>query len=159
MRLKRLLGSLGRRQRPAPDPTWQALRSTAFVCGSCNETHHLPFDIAFSSPDFPDLPPLEANSALRAALSAGRDFLSQDFCLNGPDRMIRTLLPFAIVGTDARFAFGVWSSVSPKAFERFAETFDSPRQGDEMELVFSWLCNDLRGAPPRSDAQPSQISK
>lgn len=136
--------------RPEPsldtDPRWRRLHDQRWVCPICKEQHKGLFDLACKRPDPWQGPAnYEPNAALAEALDGGRDFLSEDFCLFGPHRMMRCVLPMRIQGSDTIFAFGVWGSVNPEKFDEVIEYFDRSDAGS-LGPYFSWLMNQLPGA-------------
>jgi hypothetical protein len=125
---------------------WEAFCTRKYMCKSCGEIHNGHFEIAFLNPDVDNPPKLQNNNEVEIALLTQCDFLSEDFCLLGEDRFIRTVLPLPIAGTDQSFCIALWSTVNPKKFHFVLENFDSHEQGS-MEPMFSWLGNHLEGAP------------
>jgi hypothetical protein len=128
------------------DDRLRQLLANGFTCATCGERHTGLFDIAFDCPD-PWTGPKEKepNGVVRSALEAGRDVLSEDFCLMGEHRFVRAILPLPLIGTDESFAFGVWGTLSQERFVEYAELFDGD-QGEDMRPAFSWLSNRLPGA-------------
>ena len=134
------------------DPRWRRLNNRNWSCPVCGKIHHGPFDLAYARPDpYPGGEDLAPNSEVVAALADGRDILTEDFCLFGPHRIIRCILPMPIRGSDARFAFGVWGTIKPAYFDEVLAHFDDGTAG-ATGPYFSWLMNLLPGAsktPPR----------
>jgi hypothetical protein len=141
-----------------PDPRLVQLITQGFRCAGCGEHHNALFDLAFDRPDpwpapLPDTGPGPQDNApnrdLSAALAAGRDILTEDFCVMGEHRFIRAILPLPIQGAGEDFAFGVWGSLSQPRFDTYVAGFDDPSGGD-LTPAFSWLCNRLPGATDAS---------
>ena len=129
----------------AIDPRWNQLRSRAWKCTSCGETHRGLFDLGCAKPDaWPDSEEYSPNSAAKDATHC----LTEDFCvLNGEHYFVRCVLELPLVGAPGEaFGFGVWSTLSKKNFEIYQETFDSGEQGD-LGPWFGWFSNRLKGYP------------
>jgi hypothetical protein len=127
------------------DPRWRRLHGKPWACTSCGGTHAGIFDLACRRPD-PWTGPEEYSP--NAMLSTSRHFLSEDFCvLNDEDYFVRCVLELPIIGADgARFGYGVWSSLSKKNFELYAEHFDAGHR-DGIGPWFGWFSNGLKGYP------------
>lgn len=148
------------------DPRWRRLHDRNWTCPCCGDAHGGIFDIAFARPDpYSGDESQEHNSAVPDALATGRDILAEDFCVMGPHRFIRCVLPIPIIGSNEQFAFGVWGSTKPENFEHYLENFDA---GDfeGTSPFFSWLMNRLPGASndpvkasqyPQSDRQRPKL--
>lgn len=119
-----------------------------FHCAGCGHFHDGLFDLEFAHPD-PWRGPtdLKPNSAVLTALNLGQDFLSEDLCLMGEHRFVRSILPMPVLGTDHHFAFGLWASLSPRQFLIYIDHFDGP-DAAQMPPAFSWVSNRLPGAAP-----------
>jgi len=74
--------------------------------------------------------------------------ISSDFCTitheEGVDYFIRAVLEVPIHGVEQPFLWGIWVSLSEKSFNRYAETYDSPVEG---EGFFGWVCNSIPTYP------------
>lgn len=118
----------------------EQLQKGRWLCGSCDQEHGWPFDLAANAPDpWPHALEYEPNGALRM----NGDFLSEDFCvLNGEHFFVRCILTIPVHGMDDDFGFGCWSTLSRRNFEKYIEGFDSIRPSQE-ELWSGWLCNRL----------------
>lgn len=139
------------------DDRLRQLLADGFTCATCNARHSGLFDIAFDQPDpWTGPPEKEPNGVVRFALEAGRDILSEDFCLMGEHRFVRAILPLPLIGTEETFAFGVWATLSQARFVEYTDLFDSLNAG-AMPAAFSWLSNRLPGAGPaavRAELRP-----
>jgi len=128
------------------DIRWHRLTRAGFVCATCRETHVGLFDLGCDAPEpWPEAPTVEPNSAL-----VGRSHvLTQDFCIvEGRDYFIRCVCRLPIVGAaeDEYLAYGVWSTLSPRNFEVYRDTFDSGEQ-EGLGPWFGWFSNRLKGYP------------
>jgi hypothetical protein len=129
----------------ALDPRWSQLTGRSWQCASCEETHIGLFDLGCTRPDFwQDSQEPLANSAISGATHC----LTPDFCvLNNEHYVIRCVIRLPLVGGQAEyFAFGLWSSLSRKNFDKYVSTFDSGEQ-DGLGPWFGWVSNRLRGYP------------
>jgi hypothetical protein len=55
---------------------------------------------------------------------------------------IRCVLPIPVVGSEDRFAFGVWASLSEASFKRYVETYSNDDQS-KIGPLFGYLANRL----------------
>ena len=119
----------------ANDPLWQRFNDDTHPCPCCGKTYSGVFDIGYDHPD----PWPHGNRAASGheVLTAGDDWLTSDLCAWDDFRFIRCILPFTIIGTDQRFAFGPWGSVNPDNFQRYLEDEQA------FEGCFAWLTNQL----------------
>lgn len=118
------------------------------ACTSCGETHNGIFDIAYLAPaPWPGLGATEENSALPDALKNARDILTEDFCVMGEHRFVRSTFLLPLQNSDLDFGFGVWGTLSPATFDSYVEAFDL-RDSGRLGSAFSWLSNPLPGAKP-----------
>lgn len=128
--------------RPAERPlsSYCQLKQGRWRCGSCEQDHGWPFDLAAHAPDpWPHASEYEHNGALRM----DGDFLSEDFCvLNGEHFFVRAVMAIPVQGMADDFGFGCWSTLSRQNFDKYLESFDSIRPSQE-ELWSGWLCNRL----------------
>lgn len=132
------------------DPRLQRLLTQGFRCTSCDDLHVGIFDIAFPSPMYwAGSKEKEPDEAVESALTAGRDILTKNFCLDGEHRFVRGIIPFKISDRDETFAFGVWGSLSPQSFRQYLDHFFA-REAELMSPAFSWLSNRL----PQSEDRP-----
>lgn len=128
------------------DPRWQALMSQGLRCNGCNDLHRGLFDLAYARPDsWPGPEVQEPNELLGQALAEGRDILTEDFCLQGDHRILRSVLQVPIRETDQALGFGVWCTVPASLFDTVIETFDLGTQG-RIGGCSSWLMSVLPGA-------------
>jgi hypothetical protein len=56
------------------------------------------------------------------------------------------VLELPIVDHDDAFAYGVWSSLSERSFDRVVELWDDPRRAEEP-AYFGWLSSTIPGYP------------
>lgn len=117
------------------DPRWRRFNDTKQPCPCCGKSFNGVFDIGYDHPD----PWPHGNRAAsgRNILKAGDDELGADLCQLGTYRFVRCILPFPIIGTDQRFAFGPWGSVNPENFDRYVQDESG------FEGCFAWLTNRL----------------
>jgi len=113
--------------------------SFQFKCRTCDEIHHGLPAWQFDAP----IQVLAIPNAERGARVA----LTEDDCvIDGKEFYLKGLLELAVQGSPERFVWGVWLSVSPESYSRFATLFDDPeRLADEQ--FFGWLCNELPNYP------------
>jgi hypothetical protein len=127
------------------DLRWQRLQRTGVVCGSCGQQHRGLFDLACDGPEhWPGAREFEPNSAL-----GGRDhILTEDFCIiDGRDYFVRCVLLLPILGgSDQRFGYGVWSTLSPANFLRYVDSFDTGAPPG-LGPFFGWFSNRLKDYP------------
>jgi hypothetical protein len=111
-----------------------------WACSRCGAEHEgLPLDWAFPAPAY-----------WEGGRSAG-DWLTDDLCRwsddsGAPTYFIRGVLPIAVEGSTDVLAYGVWSSLSERSFERVTELWDDEALVDEPPY-FGWLSNRLPGYP------------
>lgn len=111
-----------------------------WTCSRCGKEHDgLPLDWAFDAPTYWEGP------------RADGDFLNEDVCVwtdDGGDRsyFVRGLIEIAVNDSEDTFAYGVWSSLSERSFERFMQLYDDPERTREP-AYFGWLSNVLPGYP------------
>ena len=121
-----------RKQRSLAELTW--------TCSRCGEVHEgLPLDWAFNSPAYWDGPRSED------------DYLSEDLCVWTDDDgnlayFIRGLIEIPILESDDTFAYGVWSSLSEKSYDRVVDLWEHPGRAEEPPY-FGWLSNSIAGYP------------
>ena len=110
-----------------------------YRCATCGETHRGLPDLAFEAPiHYADLA-----SAERAEVAE----LTPDFCvIREQDFFIRVCLPIPIKGTEDKYVWGVWVSLSERNFVRYAETFHRDLPPGEGPY-FAWLSNRIPGYP------------
>ena len=124
------------------DPRWRRFNDSKRPCPCCGRVFSGVFDIGFDHPDpWPHGNRAEADVQI---LEVGSDRLGTDLCEIGPHRFIRCILPFPIIGSDQRFAFGPWGSVNPENFARYVES-DTGASASDFDGCFAWLMNDLPG--------------
>ena len=127
------------------DPRWNQLRNQTWQCASCGDTHRGLFDLGCAKPDsWQDSEDHLPNSVAVTSTHC----LTDDFCiLEGEHYFVRCVLRLPLVGSAGDFfAFGVWSTLAKKNFERYTATFDSGEQ-EELGPWFGWFSNRLKGYP------------
>jgi hypothetical protein len=79
------------------------------------------------------------------------NFLSEDFCvLGGEHFMVRCVLTIPVIGVQADFGFGCWSTLSRANFDKYVDGFDSGEYAD-MGPWTGWLMNRLENFTPCPD--------
>lgn len=69
--------------------------------------------------------------------------LSSDQCvIQAQHYFVKGLIEIPVVGSNEKFSWAVWVSLSRDNFSRAADLWDSPQRGDE-EPYFGWLSTDL----------------
>lgn len=114
----------------------------AWTCACCGKQYStLPLDFAAQAPDYWfGLPQDERGQ--RAVLTA-------DFCTIDHDHhFIRACLELPILGTEKRFVFGVWVSLSEASIKRASELWDAEVIESEPPR-FGWLSTNI-GVYPRT---------
>jgi hypothetical protein len=128
------------------DERWERLRDHAWTCAECGESHRGILDLGAARPDqWQDSAPALPNSAVAGSSHC----LTGDFCiLQGQHYFVRCLLSLPLIGNarGEQFSFGVWSSLSPKNFQIYLDTFDDGEQGS-LGPWFGWFSNRLAGYP------------
>ncbi len=124
------------------DPRWRRFNDTGRVCSCCGQTFSGVFDIVFDHPDAWD----HGNRGKSGLdeLRAGEDLLARRHCRWGEHRFVRTMLVLPILGSDRRFAFGPWSSLSATNYKLCLAAWEDDDIG-RFEGGFGWLANDLPG--------------
>ena len=111
-----------------------------WTCSRCGGEHDgAPLDWAFAEP-------WQWNGG-----NSPDDWLSEDLCVwtddaGDPAFFIRGILPIPVVDSGETFAYGAWSSLSKRSFERVYELWDNPVRVHE-DPYFGWLSNSLPGYP------------
>lgn len=136
---------------------------TGTTCSNCRETHRGVFDLAVVGPEhWPG--DRDADREPNAAVRDKTHVLTDDFCIiEGRDHFVRCVLYLPIIGASGeQFGYGVWSTLSPRNFGIYRDTFDSGDQ-DAIGPWFGWFSNRLKGYPetlnlkcqvcPRSDRE------
>jgi hypothetical protein len=125
------------------DPRWSEFEG-GWICSTCDEIHAGVFDLACFAPDFWQKPEVLSENA---DLTFEGDFLSEDFCIiDGEYFFVRCVFNFPLIGSDSRFGFGVWSSLSRTNFDAYVASFDEGMQAD-LGPWPGWLSNRLAGYP------------
>ncbi len=129
----------------ADDPRWRSLNETGWTCKSCDELHTGIFDLGYRVPGVWDGKGEEGPNSL---VETHGHFLSGDFCvLDGEQFFVRCVLHLPIQGgDDARFGYGIWSSLSEANFRIYVDGFYGADQGGD-DPWFGWFSNSLRGYP------------
>ena len=123
-----------------------------FRCSCCGRlVTGLP-DLAYDAPaHYHQLPETERERRAK---------LSSDFCTidtsEGGDRFVRGVCLLPVVGSEETFGFGVWVSLSPANFERYAATFEDDDQA-KLGAMFGWLCNRLPTYPDTMNLQTTVV--
>lgn len=108
-----------------------------FRCKVCGEEHDGIPDVAYDVPAY--------FAALQEDEKEDDAECSPDLCRIREHRFIRGVLELPIRGTDERFAYGVWMSVSQTNFDRYVEVFDvDPPPPDRY---VGWISNRIEGWP------------
>ncbi|HWH54606.1 MAG TPA: DUF2199 domain-containing protein [Gaiellaceae bacterium] len=111
-----------------------------WTCSRCGAEHEgVPLDWAFDRPAYWD-----------GARNEG-DWISDDLCVWTDDvgernYFIRGLVEIPIPESGERLAYGVWSSLSKKSFDRVVDLWDDPARTEEPPY-FGWLSNSIAGYP------------
>lgn len=111
-----------------------------WTCSRCGAEHEgVPLDWAFDRPAYWD------------GGSGPGDWLSDDLCVWTDDvgernYFIRGLVEIPIRETRERLAYGAWSSLSKKSFDRVRDVWDDPARTEEPPY-FGWLSNSIAGYP------------
>lgn len=112
----------------------------AFQCTCCNEIHE-------GSPSFLSPEP-DAYAGLSEAQRQSMGWINSDACVitrdDHTDYFVLAILEVPIHGVEQPFSWAVWVSLSEKSFKRYAETYESPVQG---ETFFGWVANALPAYP------------
>lgn len=111
-----------------------------FQCASCGKWHdELPLDFAFDEP----LYVAELDDDERRLVTGTGDFreLDQE---NEKHHFIRGVIEIPIVGTDAMFCYGVWTSLSAQSYEAAKKAY---REKCDAGPFFGWLSNVIPGYP------------
>lgn len=148
----------------ADDIRWHRLRRRQVRCLGCGEVHAGLADLASSAPE---VWPGPAEPEPNGAVLSKDHLLTEDFCiLHGQHYFVRCVLEIPIIGTDERFGYGVWSTLSERNYKLYLDTFDSGEQ-DGLGPWFGWFSNRLKGYPdslslkcqvhPRSGRQRPRI--
>jgi hypothetical protein len=99
----------------------------------------MPLDWAWPAPSYWDRPRGEG------------DYLTGDLCVwtdedGATHHFVRGVLPIPVLGSDDVFAYGLWSSLSARSFDRLLELWDDPARVHEPPY-FGWLSNRPPGYP------------
>jgi len=120
------------------DPRWQRFNDKDFACPCCGQNFSGIFDIGFDHPD-----PWPHGSREQSGLEiliVREDRLGTDLCTFDNNFLVRAILPLPIKGSDQRFAFGCWGSLSKENFDAYT---NDALEKHNFEGVFSWLTNSL----------------
>lgn len=113
-----------------------------FSCATCGSEHDLD-DISFGA-----AAPLQWE--LISDEERSRSVLGGDQCeidsREGRSFYIRACLEIPVRGTDRRFTWGVWCSVSEQNYEEISEHWDDPARLS-IGPHFGWLCTKIPGYP------------
>jgi hypothetical protein len=124
----------------SPDHRNDEFNLDGFVCTQCKGWHPgLPLDWAFDAPHHWDQMPEAERSS--------RGHLNLDFCsIDDQDFFVRSLIEIPIIGSEERFYWGVWVSLSRQNFQRTMELWDSPKRLEEPPY-FGRLSNNISVYP------------
>jgi hypothetical protein len=138
----------------ADDPRWRRFNDRAFQCPCCGKSFNGVFDIHYDHPD--PWPHGKYRDNGGQDVKVGTDVLGSDICIAQDAYFVRGLVEIPIIGTETRFAFGVWSTLKK---ENFAAYLDAYGTDDELKIgpYFGWLCNDLPNYGIRG-AMKSEVS-
>jgi hypothetical protein len=107
-----------------------------FTCATCGEVHEGLPDIGFDAP-----------SHYRGAEGTRGTRLTSDHCvIEERDYFVHGCLEIPIVGSDARFAWGVWISLSRKNFDRYVALRGGDPPPGEGPYP-GWFCSAIPGYP------------
>jgi hypothetical protein len=110
-----------------------------FTCSCCGQVHEGLADLVFAAPHYYNTVPADQREH--------RCRLTSDLCsIDDEDFFIRGCLDIPIIGSDQRFSWGVWCSVSRANFEKYREVFADPRQA-HVGPFFGWFSVRLPGYP------------
>jgi hypothetical protein len=120
------------------NPDVPALQDFTFECRCCGEPHRGLSDLSHADP---------APYRWATDEESEQFQLSSDLCRNNAtgDCFVRGVLPIPIIGTDAVFTYGVWSSLSEENFQTYVQTWDED-QG-KLSSWFGWFSSALNGYP------------
>lgn len=113
-----------------------------FTCATCGAEHDLD-EISFGT-DAPvqwDL--LSDDERSRSSLAGEQCEIESH---EGRSFYIRTCLEIPIRGTDRKFTWGVWCSLSEKSYMEISEHWDDPARL-RLGPHFGWLCTKIPGYP------------
>jgi len=112
--------------------------ATSFVCATCGARHESASGFSFDAPDhYAGLTPEEQRTIAE---------LGPDTCvIAATDHFVRGCLEIPVHGQSDPFVWGVWVTLSPINFVRYAETLgrDTAAEGP----YFGWFSNQLPGYP------------
>ena len=111
----------------------------AWTCQCCGKQFNtLPLDYGCNAPDYwLGVPEAEREH---------RGKLGSDVCIVDGHFFIRGCLEIPIVGSDEKFVWGAWVSVSQKSFQRIDELWDAEDVENEPPF-FGWFNNALKPYP------------
>ncbi len=132
----------------ALDPRWIFLQQNDWICSSCDQVHSGLPDMAFRNPSGKVFDDLEKRD--NSGFSVAQNCLTEDLCCYDNGFYVRALLSIPISGTDDRFAFGVWATLSAENFDTYLAGFETGEQ-DDIGPWFSWLANRLPVDPDGND--------
>jgi hypothetical protein len=112
-----------------------------WTCARCGAVHRdLPLDFAFDQPHYWS-PEYE---------QTGKGRLTSDLCViehaEGKDFFVRGLLELPIPELGTRFAYGLWTTLSERNFDRVVALWDDPKLLAEP-AYFGWIANSVPGYP------------
>ncbi len=99
-----------------------------FRCATCDEVHEGFPDLTFAAPYLFD--------QLSEADRASEAILNSDLCvIKKKDYFIRAVLEIPILGTDDKFGWGIWASLSAANFNRYVAFFESDPPDRERAIL------------------------
>jgi hypothetical protein len=114
-----------------------------WTCQCCGKQFNtLPLDFACAAPDqWAQIPESERES---------RGKIDSDVCMiksaDQTDIFVRGCIEIPILGTDDKFVWGAWVSVSKDSFARILELWEAAQIEDEPPK-FGWLSNAIKTYP------------
>ncbi len=105
-----------------------------YTCSCCGKwIVGLPFDYAYAQPYY-----------WRSDLnSEPKSYLTSDVCvIEGRDHFVRGLVEVPVIGSNRRFAWGIWVSLAKKNFDRVLELWDSEERVAQPPY-FGWLSSQI----------------
>ncbi len=124
----------------------------SFRCSCCGRVITGLPDLAYDAPlHYHQLSEAERSERAR---------LTSDLCTigagEGSDHFVRGVCLLPVAGSEETFGFGVWVSLSPENFRRYAETFENDDQS-KLGAMFGWLCNSLPSYPETVNLQTTVV--
>lgn len=124
------------------DPRWKRFNDQTTPCPCCGGSFNGIFDIGYDHPD--PWPHGNREASGKDILRVGDDHIGTDLCALGNHRFVRAILEIPVIGTDTRFAFGPWASLTPDNFLAYVNSNQIP-DAAAFQTCFAWLMNLLPG--------------